>query len=82
MARGTLIWFDEARGFGFIRPEFGPRDVFLHVSALADPPPERLRPGQRMEFELVQTGEGRVIARRAELIATPGDRRRRDPDPA
>lgn len=82
MARGTLIWFDEARGFGFVRPEFGPRDVFLHVSALVDPADPRLAPGQRLEFELVQTGDGRVIARRAVRLDMPADRRRRDPGPA
>lgn len=82
MARGTLLWFDEARGFGFIRPEFGPRDVFLHASALVDPPSDRMMPGQRVEFELIQTGDGRPVAHRVLRLDQPADRRRRETGPA
>lgn len=61
MARGEILWFDRQRGFGFIRPEVGPRDVFVHISALEmpEPPPHA---GQHVEFELVQTGDGRLTA--------------------
>lgn len=61
MARGEILWFDRQRGFGFIRPEVGPRDVFVHISALEAPaaPPHA---GAQVEFELVQTGDGRLTA--------------------
>lgn len=62
MATGEVLWFDAARGFGFIRPDFGPRDAFVHASALADAGIAELAPGQRVEFELTQTGDGRVTA--------------------
>ncbi|MCS6987135.1 MAG: cold shock domain-containing protein [Sphingomonadaceae bacterium] len=81
MARGVLLWFDAARGFGFIRPDFGPRDVFLHVSALLD----RSRPptaGQVVEFELVQLGDGRLVARRVTVLSPSQDRRPRPEAPA
>lgn len=75
MAQGEILWFDSARGFGFIRPDMGPRDVFVHASALADaaaPPPVA---GTRVEFELVQAGDGRLIAQRV-LALAPLPRRR------
>ncbi|MFQ3596112.1 MAG: cold shock domain-containing protein [Sphingomonadaceae bacterium] len=67
MARGTILWFDTARGYGFIRPDLGPRDVFLHVSATAEGP-EALVPGAPVDFELVQTGDGRLVARRVLIL--------------
>lgn len=74
MAHGEILWFDPARGFGFIRPEMGPKDVFVHASALNGTEPERLRPGARVEFELVQGGDGRLMAHRV-LVADAGRRR-------
>jgi cold shock CspA family protein len=79
MARGTLLWFDSGRGFGFIRPEFGPRDAFLHASALDSLEPELMKPGLAVEFELVQTGDGRLIARRVTPCRRSGERRRAGP---
>ncbi len=65
MAQGLLLWFDQERGFGFLRPDKGPRDVFLHASSIEGGDPDRLESGMRFEFELVQMGDGRLIARRA-----------------
>lgn len=62
MATGAVKWFDARRGFGFIRPDAGPRDVFVHISAVAQSPFGLLEPGQRIEFELTQTTDGRLIA--------------------
>lgn len=62
MAQGEILWFDAVRGFGFIRPDMGPRDVFVHASAVLELPDAR--PGLRVEFELVQTGDGRLTAQR------------------
>lgn len=62
MASGAVKWFDGKKGFGFITPDLGPRDVFVHISALADAGLPVLQPGQRLDFELAQDGEGRLIA--------------------
>lgn len=62
MATGEVKWFDARKGFGFIRPDAGPRDVFVHVSAVARSPFAGLETGQRLEFELTQTGDGRLLA--------------------
>ncbi|WP_448586112.1 cold-shock protein [Thermaurantiacus sp.] len=75
MARGVILWFDETRGFGFIRPDFGPKDVFLHVSAVEEGGPQALKPGVPVDFELTQTGDGRLVARRV-LVDRPADDRR------
>jgi cold shock CspA family protein len=75
LAQGEILWFDHARGFGFIRPDMGPRDVFLHASALAESGLSSFEPGTRVEFELVQAGDGRIIAQRV-LPLTPAPRRR------
>ena len=69
MAQGEILWFDEARGFGFIRPDMGPKDVFLHASALAESGIRDLLPGLRVEFELVQAGDGRLLAQRVRTVA-------------
>jgi CspA family cold shock protein len=64
MAQGTIIWFDPARGFGFIRPDMGPRDVFVHASALGETGLDTPPAGLRVEFELVQLRDGRLAAQR------------------
>ncbi len=74
MAQGEILWFDAGRGFGFIRPDMGPRDVFLHASALAEAAVDALPTGTRVEFELVQTGDGRLIAQRVLPLAPPQSR--------
>ena len=68
MAQGETLWFDTARGFGFIRPDMGPKDVFVHASALAEAGLEALAPGTKVEFELVQIGNGRLTAQRVFLV--------------
>ncbi|MBU6166260.1 MAG: cold-shock protein [Alphaproteobacteria bacterium] len=62
MASGAVKWFDVKKGFGFISPDLGPRDVFVHISAVMAAGLDGLRPGQRLDFELAQDGDGRLIA--------------------
>lgn len=79
MALGVILWFDGARGFGFIRPDMGPKDVFLHVSALAEAGLGQIAAGTRVEFELVQTGDGRLTAQRV-LPLAPARQESRNPE--
>lgn len=62
MAIGEVKWFNRAKGFGFIRPDLGPKDVFVHVSAVHRAGLDGLEDGQRIEFELTQLGDGRLLA--------------------
>lgn len=68
MAFGEILWFDAARGFGFIRPDLGPKDVFLHASSLTETALSGIVPGLRVEFELVQASDGRLLAQRVLAI--------------
>ncbi len=77
MAAGTILWFDALRGYGFVRPFHGPRDAFIHASAVEPAAIDQLVPGAEVEFELVQTGDGRVVARRI-VPRRPGGRRQSD----
>jgi cold shock protein len=53
MARGTVKWFNARKGFGFIRPEGGGRDVFIHVSAVEKAGLTSLNEGEIVEYEEV-----------------------------
>ena len=75
MAHGSILWFDRARGFGFIRPDMGPKDVFLHASALVEGETDPLPPGTKVEFELLQAGDGRLTAQHVVLLEPQGRRR-------
>jgi cold shock protein len=50
---GTVKWFNAQKGYGFIQPEGGGKDVFVHVSALERAGLRELREGQRVSFEVV-----------------------------
>ncbi len=56
MALGKVKWFNDAKGYGFIEPEDGGKDVFVHFSAIEMEGFRTLGEGQEVEFE-VQTGE-------------------------
>jgi CspA family cold shock protein len=53
MARGTVKWFNLKKGYGFIRPQEGGRDVFIHISALERASLTTLNKGQTVEYEEV-----------------------------
>jgi len=50
MATGTVKWFNESKGFGFITPEDGSKDVFVHFSAIASQGFRTLTEGQKVSF--------------------------------
>lgn len=55
MQEGTVKWFSSEKGFGFIKPEDGSEDVFVHHSEV---PGEDLRDGEGVEFDVEQTPKG------------------------
>jgi CspA family cold shock protein len=61
MAIGTVKFFDAGKGFGFIQPESGEKDVFVHVSAVQSAGMDTLTEGQRVSFEVV-TERGKLAA--------------------
>jgi CspA family cold shock protein len=58
MAHGTVKWFNDAKGFGFIEPDGGGDDVFAHFSAIQMEGFRTLKQGSRVSFELVQGPKG------------------------
>jgi CspA family cold shock protein len=58
MATGTVKWFNDAKGFGFIAPSDGSKDVFVHFSALQGEGFKTLAEGASVEFELAQGEKG------------------------
>lgn len=60
MQSGTVKWFNDAKGFGFIEPEQGGEDVFAHFSAIKMEGFRTLRQGGRVTFELVQGPKGQL----------------------
>ncbi len=60
MATGTVKWFNPAKGFGFIEPEDGGDDAFVHISAVQRAGLETLREGQKVEYELVPGDKGKA----------------------
>lgn len=67
MANGTVKWFNSTKGYGFIQPENGNRDVFLHVSAVERAGISRIEDGQKVTYELETGRDGRESARDLEL---------------
>mgnify|MGYP006392701685 CR=1 FL=1 len=53
MATGTVKWFNAQKGFGFIQPDNGGKDAFVHISAVERAGMSSLSEGQKLEFELV-----------------------------
>lgn len=52
MAKGTVKWFNDQKGFGFIQPDEGSKDVFVHISAVERAGLRTLKEGQKVSFEM------------------------------
>ncbi len=62
MSVGTVKWFNPQKGFGFIQPEDGSKDVFVHISAVERAGLSTLNEGQKMSFDLEQGQQGKSSA--------------------
>lgn len=62
MANGTVKWFNATKGYGFIQPESGKRDVFLHISALERSGIREISDGQAITFDIETGRDGRELA--------------------
>lgn len=60
--QGTVKWFNETKGYGFLTPEDGSKDIFVHFSAIADSGFKTLAEGQRVEFSIEQGQKGPAAA--------------------
>jgi len=67
MATGIVKWFNSNKGYGFIQPEDGGKDVFVHISALERAGINGLDEGQRVSFELA-TNKGKTSAADLKLL--------------
>ena len=68
MAIGTVKWFNAQKGYGFIAPETGGKDVCVHISALERAGIGSLNEGQKVSFDLEQSQQGRTSATNLKLV--------------
>ena len=62
MALGTVKWFNDSKGFGFITPDDGGDDLFAHFSAIVESGYKSLKEGQRVSFEVADGAKGKQAA--------------------
>ena len=63
MQTGTVKWFNSAKGYGFITPDDGSKDVFVHYSAIDGQGYKQLQEGDKVQFEVERTTKGLAAAR-------------------
>ncbi len=68
MTIGTVKWFNSAKGFGFIEPEDGSKDAFVHISAMERAGISSLAEGQKVEYELQPGRDGKSSAENLKLV--------------
>ncbi|WP_319826294.1 cold-shock protein [Thalassovita sp.] len=62
MPNGTVKWFNSTKGFGFIAPDEGGKDVFVHISAVERSGMKTLTDNQKISYELIDGRDGRQMA--------------------
>jgi len=62
MPTGTVKWFNPTKGFGFIQPETGGKDIFVHISAVQRAGMQTLKEGQKVTYEIQTQKDGRQSA--------------------
>jgi len=68
MANGTIKWFNPTKGFGFIEPEDGGKDAFVHISAVERAGLRTLSEGQKVSYEIEAGRDGKTSAANLSLI--------------
>ena len=68
MATGTVKWFNPTKGYGFIEPEDGGKDAFVHISAVQKAGLASLDEGQKVSFELQEGQNGKVSAEELQVV--------------
>jgi CspA family cold shock protein len=68
MAKGTVKWFNTTKGYGFIQPDEGGKDVFVHISAVERSGLTGLADNQKISYELREGRDGKVSASDLELL--------------
>ncbi len=68
MATGTVKWFNPAKGYGFIEPDEGGKDAFVHISAVERAGLSSLNEGQKVSFEVQQGQNGKASAENLSII--------------
>lgn len=69
MPNGTVKWFNKQKGFGFIVPETGGADVFVHITALEKAGIAHLDDGQKVTYELMEDRKGKMAAGNLKIVA-------------
>ncbi len=67
MASGTVKWFNPTKGYGFIQPDSGGKDVFLHISAVEQAGLTTLNEGAKVEYEII-TDRGKESAGKLKVL--------------
>lgn len=68
MATGTVKWFNRTKGFGFIQPDAGGKDAFVHISAVERSGLADLMEGQKIQYELETERNGKEAAQNLSLL--------------
>jgi CspA family cold shock protein len=68
MATGTVKWFNPSKGFGFIEPEDGSKDAFVHISAVEKAGLSTLNEGQKISYEVQEGQDGKSSAENLSIV--------------